>query len=531
MITNLFSLLSNTNVFLAFKYLRLLKIPVSFFQIKDSIVSNPTYPSLLAFVDGFKSVGAKAGAFEIEAKNLSLITFPVMCQTNDGEFYLVTGQDGEYINYINANGSSAKTLLSYFLSKWNNRVIYVESSFQKKQSPARNKLFSLLFITAALFCLCCAAFNILSEFTIYYVSYVILKLFGVIFCTLILFYEEMSFITKRFCNGFKNGNCDAVLNSNGSKLFGIIPLSHVGFFYFSFTTSLLLFDKSPQLLHIVSLFSLVSILFIPYSIYYQKKIVKQWCALCLCVLIVLLLEFCFVFLFLKETNWFTLDNRIFNLEILKILQFFIFNAFALWLITKALNEYKKIKQRKQKYSALKYNDKVFYSLLKSNDQIDMKDISKLGIFLGNNNSENLLLMICSPFCNPCAVAHGKVAALLNQNLDIKVQIIFYVSDDIAISSTKAAAILFNMCEGAEESSIKNILAKWYHGNAESKENILKQNFCEEDLLKTMNTLSSMRNWCKKASVQYTPTFFFNGHEYPKEYEIDELKHFIEDLDI
>ena len=70
-----------------------------------------------------------------------------------------------------------------------------------------------------------------------------------------------------------------------------VSWSEAGFFYFAATTLFLFtgINRQASFLIIASVSTMASA-YIPFSIYYQWKVVKQWCPLCLTVQAILLLE-------------------------------------------------------------------------------------------------------------------------------------------------------------------------------------------------------------------------------------------------
>jgi len=82
-----------------------------------------------------------------------------------------------------------------------------------------------------------------------------------------------------------------ILNSKASKTFGI-SWSEVGFFYFA-TTLLFLLIPGFDFLSKATVISVANLAAVPYvffSIYYQWKVARQWCPLCLTVQVVLIAE-------------------------------------------------------------------------------------------------------------------------------------------------------------------------------------------------------------------------------------------------
>jgi hypothetical protein len=89
----------------------------------------------------------------------------------------------------------------------------------------------------------------------------------------------------KICSLFSRSDCNNVLGTKASKLFGVFGWSEIGLGYFTANVLLLLFLPDT-----VSLLVWVNILTLPYtvwSVWYQKAKAKQWCPLCLIVQVLL----------------------------------------------------------------------------------------------------------------------------------------------------------------------------------------------------------------------------------------------------
>ncbi len=77
---------------------------------------------------------------------------------------------------------------------------------------------------------------------------------------------------------------------------------------------------------------------------------------------------------------------------------------------------------------LKFNDQVFWSLLKTQSSIVDHSASELGITIGNPNAKHTIIKVCNPYCGPCATAHPELEKIIKQNQEVKAQIIFTASN-------------------------------------------------------------------------------------------------------
>lgn len=153
-------------------------------------------------------------------------------------------------------------------------------------------------------------------------AFSIITLAGLFVSCLLLWYEvdRANPALQKICTGAKNVNCGAILNSKQAKLFGSISWSEVGFFYFS-VSYLLLLLQGYNALPLVAWLNIFALPYTVFSIYYQWRVAKQWCVLCLWVQAILVAQF--------ATTLFLCPNGIsslFTTATLQSIQFIIYNS-------------------------------------------------------------------------------------------------------------------------------------------------------------------------------------------------------------
>lgn len=97
------------------------------------------------------------------------------------------------------------------------------------------------------------------------------------------------YFLNKLCGDFEyKYNCDSVIASKGAYVIGDITWSDVGIIYFicMLLICMLPFDEN-LLIYIAMSFGTVPYIF--YSIYYQMRVLRSWCLLCLIVQVVFLL--------------------------------------------------------------------------------------------------------------------------------------------------------------------------------------------------------------------------------------------------
>lgn len=95
-------------------------------------------------------------------------------------------------------------------------------------------------------------------------------------------YRKKKAKTKLVCP--RRSNCDTVIHSDYSKIFGI-PVEGLGMYYYAsvvITYCVFLFRPANEIINLVVLgISMSSVLFSIYLVSMQAFVIKQWCAWCL----------------------------------------------------------------------------------------------------------------------------------------------------------------------------------------------------------------------------------------------------------
>jgi hypothetical protein len=299
----------------------------------------------------------------------------------------------------------------------------------------------------------------------------------------------------------------------------------IGFSYFAGALLLLLF-MGILIRLALSMLAWLNVLALPYvlfSVYYQWRIAKQWCVLCLSVQGILVLQL----LTTLVAGWHTATsvNQLFNGGLLIPVLF----AFAIPFITVSLllPAYRSAKENKRNQAELlrlKRNPQIFEALLSKQKAIT-ESTEGLGIILGNPNATHKIIKVCNPYCGPCAQAHTTIEQLLHSNLDLQIQILFTATNNQG--DIKAAPVKHLLAiAGGTEAITRQALDDWYL--AEKKDyQVFAAKYPMNGELKQQDTkVEAMKQWCDKTQIDFTPTFFVNGHQLPEMYSISDLKYFL-----
>lgn len=534
-VRNLLEKKSSSNVSEAtVQLLRSLKVPVTATTAIEQVESHPDFPSLYSISDSLKSWKVENGAFKVEPEKLDDLPKPFIAHTHKdgGTFVLVKNVNGT-VDFINEKGREEKQDRETFLKDWTSNVLLAEKNedsgekdFAKRKKAERlTGLRIPLLVGAGL--LLVGLFAILNSGTTIGVAASILLLVKLAGCTvtgLLLWFEvdKANPVLQQICSGSKNTNCTAVLSSKSSKLFTWLSWSEVGFFYFT-GTFLCLSLTSTSAFPLLAWLNLLALPYTVFSVYYQWRVAKQWCPLCLAVQALLIIE---ATTFLVGF-WNSDLNQPF---IASANQLIVLTSFSLpvlfWLVSKKVFvSAKEGKEHKRELAKLKYNKEIFTSLLQKQKTVTAST-DGLGITLGNSDAAHTLIKVCNPYCDPCAQAHRVIDELLESS-DVKVQIIFTATNDE--KDTKAPPIKHLMAIYAKGNIhlTERALDDWYNSdNKDYNAFAAKYHLSKDDLGVQGRELEAMDTWCKATGISFTPTVFVDGYQLPEMYRIEELKHLL-----
>ncbi|MDP3665625.1 MAG: vitamin K epoxide reductase family protein, partial [Sediminibacterium sp.] len=366
--------------------------------------------------------------------------------------------------------------------------------------------------------------------------YILFALIGTVISLLLLLFELDKYnpILQKICSGGEKVNCNAILQSKVSKVLGI-SWSTIGFTYFMGQLLIFLFYgiTSPKALFIIAWINTLAVPYVFFSIYYQWRIAKQWCILCLSVQLLLVLQLTTEFL----GGWHTLMslNSVNIKFIIESLTAFILPFLMVNLLMPALRKAKENELNRIQLQHLKHNEQIFTSLL-AKQKIVTQSANGLGIILGNPNAKHKLIKVCSPYCEPCAQAHRPMEELLDNNPDLQIQIIFNVRTYNYDSTTPPTKHLLAIAEKANEKQLRQALDHWYFAKIKNYETFAAKYPMNGELLKQDNKINAMEKWCNNMDITFTPTFFvsipwpgeetFDFYQLPKMYTVNDLKYFL-----
>ena len=259
-----------------------------------------------------------------------------------------------------------------------------------------------------------------------------------------------------------------------------------------------------------------------FSIYYQWRVLKQWCLVCVAVLTTLA----------AELTWsgITFWNTAPSLHFLNAVSLYTYiGCFALlcipvivWLLAKPiLIMAKGYKELKNKHKRTVMNPDLFKSIL--HEQYRPSDEwRELGITIGNPAAANTVVKICSPFCGHCAAAHSKLDNLIKHNSDLNLKVIFLAQGSQLDKGVQVVKHLLAIAKAGSTTMFAEALNSWYLSASKNYEAFASKYPINNPLQNHENKVAAMNNWCESAKISYTPTILVNGYMIPPEYSIEDL---------
>ena len=521
-------------------FLRELKVKVTKSSVTETLENHPDYPSVLSIKDSLQSWGIKSRCYQITGDKLSQIPVPFITYLSQKEdrFTTVTQVSEGFVTYIISETEKWTTVpTSEFLKNWNEIVLIVESAelkeekdyeVKRKSEKIRALIIPFLFCSCTLLMLLFFFGSISNPDSILLKSFLILILFaGCIISSLLLFYEvdKSNPFIRQICSATGKSKCTAVLDSKGAKLFGWLSWSEIGFFYFTGSFLFLLITGTDVFgMLLLAMLNAAAVPYCFYSVFYQWKVVKQWCVLCLCIQALLILQFAISYFLV----WTHINLTALVPSLHQALLFF--TSFLLpvmfWTFSKHHFVQAKLGSRfNSELNRLKYDNTFFETLLQQQKQVAGNPFS-IGIMLGNPNASNSIITACSPYCDPCARAHPIIEDLLNRNRDLCVCIIFNATNKDGDARNEPVKHLLALFHNSETVFFLHALNDWYSSQGKDYPAFAKKYPFPGRLSDYDAEVNRMNTWCEHNSIEFTPTIFINGYQLPAMYTPNDLPVFL-----
>ena len=506
-------------------YLNQLGIKINHDDFKYQIESHPDNSSLLAFSDTMSFFSVSNVAFKIpfsEIESLPVFFLTILSSTENKELQFISFiklVKGKYF-YTDLNGKETEISLKRLGEQWTETVLLV---LDERHADSRKKSLSLSPLALVIL-------NIIILSSIGNIHSVILSflILSGIYLSVEAIKIELGFnsaVSDRFCNATQNSDCGKIINSN-KAFFGLSKLTDLSIWFFSSQLMCLYIFSSIDInsfLHLlfISLICLIPVTF--YSIFFQLKVEKKWCPVCVGIISVIYLELIYLSLNISMTFNFTdaLVNHIFLLLSISSIPAIGYNF-----LKKQLKKIKKTSD--ENLTNLRYikNYHFFKRILLLDER--KPNFYYQGLSLGNTEANIKLTVVYSLFCNYCKELHDNIYSIYNNHKDkVNIKVRFHLSgNDERVQEIHIQLHRIYQDEG--ESEFIKALDSWFENKNIDKwlghfsKKIINRPKIVNDII--ADNYDNQNN-----DIFFTPYIFVNDYVYPKYISKDYIKNFIPDL--
>lgn len=515
--------------------LALLKVPITQQSLRETLLKHPDYPSMEAVSDTLREYNLETLSVRLEEEHLAEIPYPALCHSNagGGRFLILEKYEAGTITYFDASWGRKQKPVGVFASEaqWSGAVMLIhtsersgEADYQKKRTAEKLRITSnyTAYLLAGLLLLLPVFKLPLAYLPIY-----ALQLAGGFFSFVLLQrqFGAATTLTQAFCKAGGKSDCDAVIHSPASRLFGFIHLSELGIWYFVGNLILLLL-ASFAVLPVFGTLLVITLLALPFSlfsVYYQWRVLKKWCPLCLAVMGVFWLQVAAILPFSTHFS-FLWDAVLFS---------FTLPLMAGIAVRHRLLDSFKIPQLEKKLNRFMRSERIFESLMQGQPIIEVGRLKREFSF-GAENGLVHMVIVSNPLCSPCSLAHTVADQLIRQygeQLTLTYRFLVNLQNkagnDVEVARHLAA---LHLC--APKETVSNALSAWFEGARTQSVEAWKANYPlsrEVNMVEVDDMLREQDAWCRQTRVNVTPTILINGKRLPEEYSLTDLKYHIGQL--
>ena len=527
-------------------YLQEQNISLDFEEFEFQVSSHPDFPSLLAYSDALTFFKTPNIATRIDKEQIDFLPDSFLALVYLEEF-------SEAFTHVKRKGSQflcsfgkEKKALSReeFLEAWQDVILLAEQGEEVQTSQNVKKSNSTSIALAAILV------SLLS-FGLYTwwngMAYSDLAFFGLTIVGIFLSGEALkqnlgidSPTTSRFCSASPVTSCESVINSKKSGLFKIISLTDVCILFFSvLMINFIGFYFTGAMNQYFTVLATGMWLILPvgfYSVYFQWRIEKSWCPICLTILGVVLIQALLVYL--------TYGNLLVSYSV----PYAALGGFAVslllisgfwYLIKPTLFDNKSLKEFQLKALRFKKNFKLFSMALSQEEEVVHPD-GGYPLAIGNDQAALKIHFLTNPYCKHCRDAHSVVEHILlnyGDQVHLTLGFNFPATDFKQFIETEPVAkervflhrTLISIYREEGSKQFMKALGDWFQDkDIKAWERQYTRELDNTDLLDAI--LDAQDEWHRVNELKFTPTVLIGNRKFPTEhYDVEDIKYFVNDL--
>ena len=491
---------------------------------------HPDFPSFLSFQYILYRMGKDSFAIHTSYEELISIPVPFIAHsiTNVDLFLFITKVSAEFVQIIDEKGNEESIKKEDFERMWDGNILVIDNLPGKIDISLKRKFNAFVelakypFFISCLIVLC-AYLLVLKETQILLFYLYFLGVLGGLGASIFLLIEQIdkyNINVKKLCSS--NGNnskidCSSILDFKDAYFMGLISWSDIGFVYFTFLLIALLvfpFSTSQVVINVLSLFSIV---YVCYSLFYQKFIARKWCTFCLSVQVV------FIILFVLSICTITPYDihELLNIRsIINIVMIFLVTTSTYVVIKPLIANKKEYTVLKRKFNELIYDENITKYLFQQELQItDIDKVDKLSI--GNEDAETCVTIVFSPICASCIKELQTLLPILQRKDGIKLNLIFLLDRKMHPESLIIAKYLLSAYQ-KNPAQFVFILQKYVENYPISKNKIMQDSKVLQETPQYDSYIDAQEKWCINHKLYSTPILFINENKLPNYYNIRDI---------
>ncbi|WP_300568514.1 vitamin K epoxide reductase family protein [Flavobacterium sp.] len=489
-------------------------------EFEELFLSHPNYPSVYAITDSLNMLSIENVAAKVPKENLHDLPHSFLAIFN--QLLVLAVKTSNHIELLLEKGQKQIVSFHEFIRNWDGIIIVVEPN--KRVSKNHFKIHSNWVKYSIPILTLIALSFVYHQYNWNSIIMLISSAIGLIFSIFII-QENLGFknsIITKLCNINENTSCNSVIQSESGKINKWFGFSDLTLLFFGINLSSILLQPKFST-SIIGFLSLLSLPIIVYSIWLQKYQLKKWCLLCLMVSLIIILQ-CI--------TWFFVDS-LFSYNVFSNLFAYLFSFIAitsLWFVMKPILELKiKSENALIEFKKFKKNYNIFNFL--SKEITVKKEWNELGgIHFGNNNVTAILTIILSPSCKHCYKVFDDSYHLVSKfPKKIALNVLFNINPENNDNPYKTVVENLLAINNSNPNKVMEALSDWYIQKMKIEQWLAKWESRIIDM-KVNYQIRQQYNWCLENDFNYTPVKMINSKLFPDEYEINELKYFLDDIE-
>lgn len=523
--------------------LYLSKVRVTARSLRNALWQHPDFPSLSALSDVLTDFNVPNMATRLTPDRLPEIPLPALAHLQvEGGIFVPVRKIGSTVEWLHTQRGWQNDTYNDFVHKWTGVALLAEpNDTSGEREYAQNRRRELIdslripfIVSAIVLCLGVVLWSLLQKFPfashLPYYGLLATKLAGTIVSGMLVWYgidSQNSFLQK-VCQINRHSNCQNILQSPAAKLTEWLSWSEVGMFYFAgglislLNPTLTLPSREGILLPLWGLGGFA----LPYtfwSIYYQWRVAREWCVLCLTVQVLLWVEFGLGITTLNITNISNVGNSLLAYDFSPTSVLYLLGTLAvvpaLWALFKGhLQKSTRYDSLFREFQKLKFDPDYLQGLMSKQRVLPPIFEGMKVVTLGNPEAENTLIMVTSPTCAACRRNYSEVKKWLGTTDTVQIQIILaagFSDDDVA---SKVARQILSL----PTNQMGGALDHWFGTSERYYNEWSEQTNGDYRSEAAIQQLQLHIRWLELAGVMTAPTTFLNAVELPKFYQVREL---------